>query len=50
LKEHTDIAEVLDEGCMTTLFILDSSAPLDVIDHSMLLKDLEHSSGIKEKI
>jgi len=49
LKAHCDISEALDEGSMTVLIMLDLSAAFDVIDHSILLKRLEFSFGIKEK-
>ena len=49
LKVDSDISEVVDEGSMTALIMLDLSAAFDVIDHPILLKRLEFSFGIKEK-
>ena len=46
---HSDIAEALDEGSMAVLILSDVSAAFDVIDHSILLKHLEFSFGIKER-
>jgi len=48
LKVHSDIAEALDEGHMTSLIMLDLFAAFDVIDHTILLKRLEFSFGIKD--
>ena len=49
LKVHSDIAEVSDEGSMTALIMLDLSTAFDAINHSILLKLLEFSFGIKER-
>ena len=49
LKVHSDIAEALDEGSMTALFMLDLSAGFDVIDHPIPQKCFKFSFGIKEK-
>jgi len=47
---HSDIAKALDEGSMTALIMLDLSTAFGVIDHPILLKRLEFSFGIKEKL
>jgi len=47
---HNDIAEALDERSMTGLILFDLSAAFDVIDHTIVLKRLEFSFGIKEMV
>jgi hypothetical protein len=48
LKEHSDIAQGLDEGSMTALIMLDLTATFDVIDYLILLRRVEFSFGTKE--
>ena len=49
LKVHTHIAGALYAASMNALIKLDLSAAFGVIDHSILLKRLGFSFGIKEK-
>ena len=48
MRVVNDITEVLDQGNMTVLIMLDLSAAFDVIDHDILLKRLEYSYGISD--
>ena len=49
LRVFSDLAKGIDEGNISTLALLDLSAAFDTIDHSILLKRLEISFGIKKK-
>ena len=46
LKVQSDIADALDRGEIVLLLMLDMSAAFDTIDHSILLRRLEHSFGV----
>ena len=50
LKVHSDIPEALDEGFMTALIKIDSSATCDVINYPIKLARLELSFGIKDNV
>ena len=42
------LQRTMDNGCSAALVLLDLSAALDVIDHSILFKRLEHTYGISD--
>ena len=48
LKVQGDILDALDQGCYVALVLLDLSAAFDTIEHSVLIKRLEHTHGIKD--
>jgi len=49
LKVDSDISEVVDEGSMTALIMLDLSAAFDILDHPILLKQLEVSLSFEQR-
>ena len=46
IKVSNDIIQALDKGSAVVLVMLDLSAAFDTIDHSTLLKRMEHEFGI----
>jgi len=49
LKVHSDIADAFDEGYMTALIMFGLYAAVDIIDHPIILIDLEFYLGTKER-
>ena len=47
VKVAKDLLTASDEGLVSVLVLLDSSAAFDTIDHHILLQRLEHLIGIK---
>ena len=50
LRVNHDLTLALDRNCCAVLLMLDLSAVFDMIDHSILLRRLEHSSGISDSV
>ena len=46
---QSDISLALDKGEIVLLLMLDMSAAFDTIDHTVLLRRLEHSFGITDE-
>ena len=46
LKISSDMFDAVESGCVTVLVALDLSAAFDTIDHSVLIRRLQHTFGV----